>query len=488
MSENPLWTAQDVAAATSGTPIGEWTASGVSIDSRTVEPGDLFIALAGPNFDGHEYVAQALNNGAAAAMVHRPPKAVSLDAPLLIVDDTMEGLTSLGTVARLRFGGKVIAVTGSVGKTSTKEALRTALGNQAPTFATTGNLNNHWGVPLSLSRMPADNSYGVLELGMNHPGEIEPLSRQCKPDVAIITSVEAVHLENFDSVEAIADAKAEIFAGMNPAGTAILNRNNRHFPRLVAHARTAGIGQVWSYGEHPDAEARLLDCSLHATCSAVSASICGEVLQYSLSVPGQHWVLNSLGVLLAVKAVDGDVAAAARALSTIQPLKGRGARSRIRLVQDDHIGAFTLIDECYNASPTSIAASLAVLGTTDPDGGGRRIAVLGDMLELGDQSASLHVGLKQPLVAADVDLVYACGPNMAKLYDALPPRMRGACTPDSRELAVKIAEAAQPGDVIMVKGSLGSRMALVVDALQALDSGEDGLSGLRCRPRAVNGG
>ncbi len=488
MSENPLWTAQEVAAATSGTPIGEWTASGVSIDSRTVEPGDLFIALAGPNFDGHEYVAQALNNGAAAAMVHRPPKAVAPDAPLLIVDDTMEGLTALGTFGRLRFDGKVIAVTGSVGKTSTKEALRTALGAQAPTFATTGNLNNHWGVPLSLSRMPADNAYGVLELGMNHPGEIERLSRQCKPDVAIITSVEAVHLENFDSVEAIADAKAEIFAGMNPASTAILNRNNRHFPRLVAHARTAGIGQVWSYGEHPDAEARLLDCSLHATCSAVSASIRGEVLQYSLSVPGQHWVLNSLGVLLAVKAIDGDVAAAARALSKIQPLKGRGARSRIRLLQDDHIGAFTLIDECYNASPTSIAASLAVLGTADPDGGGRRIAVLGDMLELGEQAASLHVGLKQHLVSADVDLVYACGPNMAKLYDALPPGMRGACARDSRELAIKIAEAAQPGDVIMVKGSLGSRMALVVDALQALDSGEDGLSGLRCQPRAVNGG
>ena len=488
MSEHPLWTAQDVAAATSGTPIGQWTASGVSIDSRTVDPGDLFIALVGPNFDGHDYVADALNRGAAAAMVHRPPKAVTPDAPLLVVDDTMEALTALGTFARLRFAGRVVAVTGSVGKTSSKEALRTALSAQAPTFATAGNLNNHWGVPLSLARMPAGHTYGVLELGMNHAGEIEPLSRQCKPDVAVITTVEAVHLENFDSVEGIADAKAEIFAGMNPTGTAVLNRNNRHFPRLVAHARTAGIGRVWSFGEHPDAEARLLDCSLHATCSAVSASICGEVLQYSLSVPGQHWVLNSLGVLLAVKALGGDPAAAARALSKIQPLKGRGARSRIRLLQDEQIAAFTLIDECYNASPTSVAASLAVLGTTDPDGGGRRIAVLGDMLELGERAAALHVGLKQPLVAADVDLVFACGPNMAKLFDALPPAMRGAYAPDSRELAVKVAEAAEPGDVIMVKGSLGSRMALVVDALQALDSGEDGQSGLMCRPRAVNGG
>ena len=488
MSKNPLWTAQDVAAATSGTPIGDWAASGVSIDSRSVEPGDLFIALVGPNFDGHDYVADALGKGAAAAMVHRPPRSVDPDAPLVIVDDTMEALTALGTYARLRFGGTVVAVTGSVGKTSTKEALRTALSAQKPTFATTGNLNNHWGVPLSLSRMPAGHAYGVLELGMNHAGEIEPLSRLCKPDVAVITTVEAVHLENFDSVEGIADAKAEIFAGMTPAGTAILNRNNRHFPRLVAHARTAGIGRVWSFGEHPDAEARLLDCSLHATCSAVSASICGEVLQYSLSVPGQHWVLNSLGVLLAVKALGGDISAAARALSKIQPLKGRGARSRIRLLHDDQVSAFTLIDECYNASPTSIAASLSVLGTADPDGGGRRIAVLGDMLELGEQAAELHVGLKQPLVAADVDLVYACGPHMAKLFDALPPSMRGAYAPDSRELAVKVAEAAQPGDVIMVKGSLGSRMALVVDALQALDSGDDGQSGLMCRPRAVNGG
>ena len=474
MSQNLLWTAQDAAAATGGTPIGAWQARRVSIDSRTVERGDLFVALVGPNFDGHQFA-------------HRPPVGVDPDAPLLVVDDTTEALNDLGTMGRLRFAGRVAAITGSVGKTSTKEALKVALAAQAPTFATVGNLNNHWGVPLSLARMPADDAYAVLELGMNHAGEIEPLSRQCKPDVAIITAVEAVHLENFASVDGIADAKAEIFAGMQPDGTAILNRNNRQFPRLVAHARTAGIGQIWSFGEHVDADARLVDCSLHATCSAVSATIRGEPVQYSLSAPGGHWVLNSLSVLLAVKALGADVPAAASALSTIQPLKGRGARSRIRLGRPGETGAFTLIDECYNASPTSVAASLSVLAKADPDDDGRRIAVLGDMLELGERAGTLHVGLKQPLVGADVDAVFACGPHMAKLFDALPPGMRGGYAADSASLAPMVAAAVRPGDVVMVKGSLGSRMALVIDALQALDSGDGGTERLPRRRRAANG-
>ncbi|MEE8271258.1 MAG: UDP-N-acetylmuramoyl-tripeptide--D-alanyl-D-alanine ligase, partial [Alphaproteobacteria bacterium] len=437
-----------------------------------------------PNFDGHDYVAAALAKGAAAAMVDRPPPRVNADAPLLIVDDTMEGLTALGRFARLRFRGQLAAITGSVGKTSTKEALARALAAQGPTFATTGNLNNHWGVPLSLARMPADSAFAVLELGMNHAGEIARLSRLAKPDVALITNVDAAHLENFASVEGIADAKAEIFEGMNPAGAAILNRNNRQYPRLVAHARTAGIGRVWSFGEHPEADARLIDCSLHATCSAISAIVCDEPIQYSLSVPGAHWVLNSLGVMLAVRALGADVAIAARTLANVHPLKGRGVRSRIRLSPNGLSDAFMLIDESYNASPIAIAASLGVLAKADLGDRGRRIAVLGDMLELGDSARMLHVGLKDPLVAADVDKVFACGPNMAKLYDALPPAMRGACAPDSAALAPLVAAAACPGDAIMVKGSLGSRMALVVDALQALDVGDDS----DASSRVANGG
>jgi UDP-N-acetylmuramoyl-tripeptide--D-alanyl-D-alanine ligase len=322
--------------------------------------------------------------------------------------------------------------------------------------------------------MPAETRYGVFELGMNHANEIAPLSRMVKPDVSIITAVEAVHIENFDSVEGIADAKAEIFAGMGPGGVAVLNRDNPHFPRLVAHARTQGIGRIWSFGEHPDADARLVDCSLHATASAVAAVIRGEPIQYSLSAPGRHWVMNSLAVLLAVRAVGGDLTVAARALSRIQPMRGRGQRTRIRIRDAaGTTGGFLLIDESYNASPVSVGAALQVLARVDLGDDGRRIAVLGDMLELGDHAADMHVGLKDELAAAEVDQVFACGPMMAKLYDALPAAMRGGYAADSATLAPTVAAAVRPGDAVVVKGSLGSRMALVVDALQALDIQEE---------------
>lgn len=488
MTDSVVWTSLDAAAATDAAVGGQWVATGVSIDSRTVRPGDLFVALEGPNFDGHDYVANALAKGAAAAMVHRPVPLLDLNAPLLVVDDTMEGLKSLGAMARLRMRGLITAVTGSVGKTGTKEALRLALEDQAPTYATQGNLNNHWGVPLSLARMPADTAYGIFELGMNHAGEIEPLSRQVKPHVAIITAVEAAHTENFPSVEAVADAKAEIFAGMGPASVAILNRDNPHFARLVAHARTQGIGRIWSFGAHDDADARLVECSLHATASAVNAVIRGEPVQYSLSAPGRHWVMNSLAVLLAAKALGADLTQAARALARIAPMKGRGARSRIHVARHGETGAFLVIDESYNASPVSMAAAIRVLATADLGDRGRRIAVLGDMLELGDQAAALHVGLKAELKAGEVDLVFACGPNMARLFDKLPAGMRGAWVADSQTLAPIVAEAVRPGDAVMVKGSLGSRMALVVDALLALDE-SNGINGRPARParRAASG-
>ncbi|CAO3407280.1 UDP-N-acetylmuramoylalanyl-D-glutamyl-2,6-diaminopimelate--D-alanyl-D-alanine ligase [Azospirillum largimobile] len=467
-----LWTAGDAVAATGGRLTGPaaWTATGVTIDSRKVAPGDLFVAIRGPNFDGHAFVAAALSAGAVAALVDHVPDGLPADAPLLIASaDTLEAMAALGAAARKRCGARIVGVTGSVGKTGTKETLRHVLSAQGTTYATEGSLNNHWGVPLSLARLPADSAYGVFELGMNHAGELGPLSRQVKPHVAIVTTVEAAHLEFFSGVEAIADAKAEIFEGLDANGVAVLNRDNGQYARLAAAARRQGLTHIWSFGSHEEADARLIDCSLHATCSAVTAVIRGERLQYCLSLPGKHWVMNSLAVLLAVKALGADVAIAARSLSSLQPVKGRGTRKRIKLPQ----GAFTLIDESYNASPAAMAATLEVLGKIDPGAGGRRIAVLGDMRELGDRADALHTALAEPLRAAQVDTVYACGPHMKALFDRLPETMRGAWTETSLDLAPIVTAAVKGGDVIMVKGSLGSRTGLVVDALAALDSGRE---------------
>lgn len=485
-----LWVAEEAAFATDGMAAGDWVASGVSIDSRTVAPGDLFVALQGPSFDGHDFVATALARGAAAAMVHRAPDNVAADAPLLVVEDTMIGLEALGRYARQRSKAQIIAITGSVGKTGTKEALAHCLAAQGQTYASQGNLNNQWGVPLSLARLPANAAYGVLELGMSHAGEISPLSQQVQPHVAIITTVEAAHLASFASVEAIADAKAEIFDGMDPRGVAILNGDNPHFARLVAHARTQGVGRIWSFGTHAAADARLIDCSLHPTASAVSATIRGEPIQYSLSAPGRHWVMNSLAVLLAIKAAGGDVVTAARSMSKVTPGKGRGARQRLQIATDSGIGPVLLIDDSYNASPVAVAAALDVVGRSEIGGGSalsnRRIAVLGDMLELGPDATRLHRELAAPIEQADIDLVFACGPHMRALYDALPAKRRGAHAPDSETLAPIVAAALQPGDIVMVKGSLGSRMATVIGAIKSRTQHDS--TGASQPAKAANGG
>ncbi|MEQ9813612.1 MAG: UDP-N-acetylmuramoylalanyl-D-glutamyl-2,6-diaminopimelate--D-alanyl-D-alanine ligase [Azospirillaceae bacterium] len=467
LSRPALWSAADAVVATGGEAIGDWAATGVSIDSRTVMPGDLFVALKGPSHDGHTFVAQALAQGAAAAMIDHPIADLPESAPLLLVADTLDGLVGLGLYARLPRRAAVVAVTGSVGKTSTKEMLRLGLSAQAATHASIGNLNNHWGVPLSLARMPAGATYGVFELGMNHAGEIAVLSQQVKPDVAIITAVEPVHIEFFPSVEAIADAKAEIFAGMSPPGAAILNRDNAHFPRLVAHARTRGISRVWSFGEHEEADARLIDCSLHASSSAVTADIKGEIVQYSIGAPGRHLVANSLAMLLAVRALGADVATAARELARIEAIKGRGQRRVLALGGEPLV----LIDESYNASPPAVGAALKVLAEAKlPDGKSpaRRVAVLGDMLELGARARALHLALKSDLVAAGIDLVFCCGPHMSALFEALPPCMQGGAAPDSDALVPIVTQALRGGDVVMVKGSLGTKMAPLVAAIDAM--------------------
>jgi UDP-N-acetylmuramoyl-tripeptide--D-alanyl-D-alanine ligase len=457
-----LWTAAQAEAATGGRSTRAWNASGVSIDSRTVQAGDLFVALAGPNFDGHDFVAEALAKGAAAAVVSRIPQSLA-DAPLLVVGDTQAALENLGRAARARTVATVVGVTGSVGKTGTKEALRRAFERQGRTAASAGSLNNQWGVPLSLARMAQDCSFGVFEMGMNHPGELDALTRLVRPDVAVITSIEAVHLGFFRSLEAIADAKAEIFNGMGPRGAAILNADNAYYARLAEAARARGLTRIIGFGSHADAAVRLIDYHLHATASAVTASVMGEIIDYCVALPGRHWVMNSLAVLAAVKAAGGDIGAAASAMGTIEALEGRGRRAKINV----RGGTAELIDESYNASPASMRAAFEVLAASLPGKGGRRIAVLGDMLELGDEAAALHAGLAQPIADAGIDLVFTVGKDMRALFDALPQARRGAHAPDAAAMAELLPRRLKAGDVITVKGSHGSKMREVVARLAA---------------------
>jgi len=456
-----LWTAAEIIAATGGSGRAGWSAGGVSIDSRTVAAGDFFVALAGPSFDGHDFVADVLKRGATGALVSRKPEGLAADAPLILVPDTLAALTELGRAGRNRSKARVIAVTGSVGKTGTKEALRRALERQGRTVASAASLNNHWGVPLSLARMPKDTVFGVFEIGMNHPGEIAALTRLVKPDVAVITTISPAHLGFFPSVEAIADAKAEIFQGMPREGVAVLNRDNPHFERLAAAARACGLSRILGFGEHAEASVRLIDCHLYSTASAVTAMVADEIVDYCLSLPGRHWVINSLAVMAAVKAADADISVAAAAMGSLDALDGRGRRHRIAVKGGDA----ELVDESYNANPDSMRAALAVLGTIAPRPGGRRIAVLGDMLELGAAASRLHADLAGPVLAAGVDLVFTVGREMEHLDRALPAPRRGGHATTSGELVPALTAALRPGDVVMVKGSLGSRMAEIVKPL-----------------------
>jgi len=457
-----LWTSKEVALATSGVATSDWSASGVSIDTRTLKKGDLFVALHGPTFDGHDFVAEAMARGAAAALVDKGGEG----ANLLKVEDTMTALEALGRAGRTRSRASIIAVTGSVGKTGSKEALKLALGGQGETCASVGSLNNHWGVPLSLARLSPSAAFGVFEIGMNHPGEIHPLSMMVRPNVALITTVEAVHSAFFDSDEAIADAKGEIFNGIEPGGAAVLNRDNGHYHRLVAAARASGITRIISFGTGDEADFRLLEANPDNGGTHIRADLGGSVLTYRLSTPGIHWVLNSLGVLAALAAAGGNIAEAAEALSDLEAPTGRG---RFHLIQTG-CGEVTLIDESYNASPVSMRAAIAVLGQTRPTGRGRRIAVLGDMLELGSGAASLHGALAEVLVREGIDLVFTAGRDMAFLSDALPPAMRGGHAINSELLLPMLVETLAEGDVVVVKGSLGSKTGLIVQALLGLDA------------------
>jgi UDP-N-acetylmuramoyl-tripeptide--D-alanyl-D-alanine ligase len=465
MSVEPLWSVEAMAQAMRAERAGPLPAAvaGISIDSRSIAPGDAFFAIAGEHRDGHDFVAAALAAGAGLAVVSADKRpGLPASAPLLVVADVLAALGDLARAARTRSPAKFIGVTGSVGKTGTKEALRLALGADGETHASVASYNNHWGVPLSLARCPQTARYAVLEIGMNHAGEIEALTQLARPHVAIITTVEPVHLEFFGSLEAIADAKAEIFRGLEPGGAAVINRDNPQFARLRAHAQDAGVGRIVSFGEHPKADSRLIKSSLHPDCSTVQARILGADLTYKLGAPGRHVVHNSLAVLAAVALAGADLALAGLALAQLRPAAGRGSRVTL----DTLDGEALLIDESYNANPASMRAALALLGQAEIGTHGRRIAVLGDMLELGSRAAELHRQMLEPVLAHGVDLVFCCGPLTRTLWDALPSQRRAGYAETSALLEPQVLAAIRPGDTIMVKGSLGSRMGLIVKALE----------------------
>lgn len=465
---NTLWSAAEAVKVTEGTTTKEWVATGLSMDSRSVKKGDLFIAIRGDVVDGHKYVVDALKNGAVAAVVDYRPEGVSDDAALLLVEDTLQAMRDLGQGARHRTAAKIIGITGTVGKTSSKEMMAVALEANGQAHASEGSYNNHWGVPFSLASMNAGADYGIFEMGMNHSGEITPLTQQVKPEIAIITTVTPVHMEFFNDLQEVAEAKAEIFKGMDHNGIVILNADNEFFPFLKAKAQTQGVKEVLSFGESEIADARLLDCLEAANGTRVKADIDGEIVQMSLQMSGKHFAINALSVLLAVKKSGADVQKAAKAIAKMQPPSGRGRREYLDLgVKDNPV---TLIDETFNASPEAMKAAFRVLAMIDPGRGGRRIAVLGDMLEMGNKGAQMHADLAMPLKAAGIDLVYTCGTLMKNLYDKLPKEQQGVHRASSKELAQIVPEVLVPGDVVMVKGSKGSKMDVVVEAMRELPS------------------
>ena len=449
----PLWTAAELRDATGGTLAGEPVITGVAIDSRSVQPGDLFVALRDVR-DGHDFVPAAFANGAAAALVDREVEG----APLLQVADTLAGLTALGAAGRARGTARLAAITGSVGKTTTKDMLRHGLSAFGATHAAVASYNNHWGLPLTLARMPRDAAYGVLEIGMNHRGEIAPLARLARPHVVVITQIGAAHIGHLGSLDDIAAEKADILEGLSEGGTAVLPRDNPFFAPIAERAEAAGF-TVIGFGEHSQAEARLVSAACGPLSSTAQITLHGQPLTLSISAPGRHLVVNALAALAAGTALGVDAPRFVEALASFRPGAGRGARVPFAVPG----GEALLLDESYNGQPPAMRAALAVLGSQQ---GGRRIAVLGDMRELGDFGPALHEGLL-PDVVGNADLVFCCGPLMRRLYDALPAGLRGAHTETSEELAPLVRKAVQAGDIVLVKGSLGTRMAAVVGALKS---------------------
>ena len=463
-----LWTSGEVAEALGAVIAAPFEANGVTFDSRAVGKGDLFFALKGETTDGHGFVAEAMKRGAAAAVVSRDVE--NAGGTLIRVPDTLKALEGLGRAARRRSKARIASVTGSVGKTSTKDALRAILSAQAPTSASTASFNNHVGVPISLARLPREARYGVFEIGMNHPGEIEPLARQVEAHVGVVTNVGPAHIGFMGSEEAIADEKACLFAGMAQGAVAVLNRDGKHYERLAGHARHFGVSRIVGFGRGETADARLVSCNLQDSGSDVVALIQGRRIEYRLGAAGEHWVLNSIAALAVAEALGADVEQAATSLAGITASPGRGARRFLKF----GTGTVELLDESYNGNPMSVRAMLAILARTEPAKGGRRLLALGDMRELGEGADAYHAGLADAVSASGATQVFLCGPHMEALWRKLEPAQRGVHRPDSMALAGEVAAALRAGDVIAVKGSLGSKMKHVVDAILAASGGEVG--------------
>lgn len=458
-----LWTAEEAARATGGKLINgdKWNVNGVSIDTRTLEPGDLFVALKDVR-DGHDFLAQAYVSGAAAALISDADKAEGM-GPALVVPDVLDGLRKLGEAARERSAAKRVAVTGSVGKTSTKEALAVCLSASGQTHRSVKSYNNHWGVPLTMSRMVAESRFAVFEIGMNHRGEISPLTHLVKPHAALVTTIAPAHVENLGSLEAVADEKGDIYAGLEPGGAALVPNEAPHASRLIEAAERNGANLI-RFGRDAACEARLLKFDMDDTGSTAEAEILGRLIRYRVGVEGAHWALNSVAALAAADVVGADLDAAAHALEHLRAFDGRGVATRV----EAPFGPFLLVDDSYNANPASMAAAFSTLGARKPAPGGRRIAALGDMLELGPEELTYHAGLASPLQQAGVDLVFAAGPRLAALMEALPPALRGGYAETADALIPVIAGSLQAGDIVLVKGSNGSKMSRVVSALSRL--------------------
>ena len=452
-----IWTAKEVAEALGVSVSGDWVATGVSIDSRTVQAGDIFVALKGEHFDGHAYVAAALDAGAAAAIVSEGDAGIR-------VEDTEVALQQLGEFARTRSAAKFIGVTGSVGKTGCKEMLRQVLGASGDVYATKGNLNNHLGVPLTLANMPREADFAVIEMGMNHAGEIAALSRWVRPDVSIITTVDAVHIEHFDSVEAIADAKSEIFEGMHGAGVALINADNPYCMRMCDQAQNADLDRIMLFGSSPEAVCQMREYRVEGLESIVDAVIAGTRVKYRIGAIGKHWGMMSVAVLGIADALHLDLARSAEVLEYFNEPEGRG---RIEDLAVDG-GHLRLIDDSYNASPVAMQAAFEKMASIAMDDSPRprTLAVLGDMLELGTHARELHVGLVPTLVNNQIDLVFAAGALMKCLYDALPEEMQGDYDETALGLAPKVVDKLLPNDLVLVKGSHGSKMKDVVSAIR----------------------
>ena len=474
---SPLWTFDAIAEATGAILQGktETQVQGLSIDTRSIAPGDLFIALRDQR-DGHDFVADALAKGAVGALVSRRPDGIAADAPLVVVDDVMIALADLARAARARTKAKVVAVTGSVGKTSTKEMLRTVLGHQGQVHAAEASFNNHWGVPLTLARMPEDADFAVIEIGMNAPGEIAPLAKMTQPDVALITTIAPAHLEAFADISGIAREKASIFEGLTPGGVAIYDGDVGTAP-ILAEAAEAHAAKALAFGQNAQADLRAISIKAHDETTVVEAQLQGTPALFKLGTPGQHFARNALGVLAVVEAVGADTAVALCDIAKWSPPAGRGTRETVVLDAVEDELRIDLIDDAFNANPASLAASLDVLAALEPENGvgrvakGRRIAILGDMLELGPTERELHAEVADHPAMELIAQVHCVGPRMHALYEALPPHKRGYWVETADALAERTHGLVDAGDIVLVKGSKGSRVSRVVDAIRKLGHG-----------------